>query len=188
MKKYFLIAVSFLAAIFTIWYMNFGSLTDNSGALSVTGLDHPVYFTIWGVLTFTGIYGNLLLSYKKLIPNIYFQYIFFVLSAIGMFLTLICDFDYSIYIQYILHCIGSMLFSVSTGICVFLLFFLNYKRNKLFSVFTYIIGSILIIDLILLLIFKENALIEAVPVLFALIILPVLNFSNVFKDKKYASR
>ncbi|MDE6111543.1 MAG: hypothetical protein K2F65_06480 [Eubacterium sp.] len=188
MKKYLFITVSILAVIFTIWYMHFGSLTENSGALSVTGLDHPVYFTIWGVLTFTGIYANLLLAYKKLLPKVHFQYIFFGLSAIGMLLTLSCDFDYSIYIQYVLHCFGSLLFSVSTATCVFLLFFLNAKRNKVFTYFTWIIGTILIADLILLLIFKESALIEAVPVLFALIVLPILNFSTLFKDKEYASR
>ncbi|MDE6723777.1 MAG: hypothetical protein K2J55_06225 [Eubacterium sp.] len=187
MKKYFLIIVSLLSVIFTIWYMHFGSLTENSGALSVTGLEHPVYFTIWGILTFTGIYGNLLLAYKKLLPKVFFQFIFLVLSAIGMILTLSCDFDYAKEIQYILHCCGSLVFSVSTGTCVFLLFFLNAKRNKTFAYFTYIIGSILIVDLILLLIFKETALIETVPVIFALIILPVLNFTSLFKEKEYAS-
>ncbi|MDE6658574.1 MAG: hypothetical protein K2K01_00475, partial [Eubacterium sp.] len=105
----------------------------------------------------------------------------------GMILTLSCDFDYAIYIQYVLHCFGSLLFSVSTSTCVFLLFFLNYKRNKMFSVFTIIIGFILITDLILLLIFKETALIESVPVLFALIILPLLNFTSMFKDKEYVA-
>ncbi|MDE5604290.1 MAG: hypothetical protein K2I73_01765 [Eubacterium sp.] len=183
-----LIITSAFAVVFTLWYLHFGSLTENSGALSVTGIEHPVYFTIWGVLTFAGIYGNLMFAYKKLLPKLHFKYIFFALSAIGMSLTLSCDFDYSIYIQYVLHCFGSLLFSVSTGTCVFLLFFLNYKRNKMFSVFTIIIGFILIADLILLLIFKETALIESVPVLFALIILPVLNFTSMFKDKEYASR
>ncbi|MDE5996166.1 MAG: hypothetical protein K2G56_04545, partial [Eubacterium sp.] len=133
-------------------------------------------------------YGNLLLAYKKLLPNLHFQFIFFALSAIGMLLTLSCDVDYSIYIQYVLHCIGSLLFSISTGTCVFLLLFLNARRNKVFTCFSWMIGAILITDLILLLIFKETALIEAVPVLFGLIILPILNFSTLFKDKEYASR
>ncbi len=188
MKKALLISISVFAAVFTIWYMHFGSLTENSGALSVTGLEHPVYFTVWGVLTFCGIFGNLLFSYKRLLPKNHFQYVFFSLSAIGMILTLSCDFDYLSYTQYVLHCIGSLLFSVSTGICVFLLFFLNFKRNRIFMAFTYIIGFILITDLVLLLIFKETALIEAVPVLFALIILPILNFTELFKDREYAAR
>lgn len=58
----------------------------------------------------------------------------------------------------------------------------------MFATFTYIIGLLLITDLILLLIFQENALIEAVPILFALILLPTLNFTNLFKEKAYAAR
>ena len=88
MRKAFIIVISVLAVLFTLWYMHFGSLTENSGALSVTGLSHPVYFTIWGILTFCGIFSNLLLAYKKFLPKQNFQYIFFVLSAVGMILTL----------------------------------------------------------------------------------------------------
>lgn len=188
MRKAFIIVISVLAVLFTLWYVHFGSLTENSGALSVTGLSHPVYFTIWGILTFCGIFSNLLLAYKKFLPKQNFQYIFFVLSAVGMILTLAFDFDYSLYFQYILHCLGSLLFSVSTAGCVFLLFFLNFGKSKMFKIFTVIIGAVLIIDLGMLLMFKETALIEVVPVLFALIILPVLNFTSFFKDKEYASR
>lgn len=188
MRKVLNIAVSAIAVVFTLWYMHFGSLTENNGAFSVTGLSHPVYFTIWGILTFCGIFGNLFFAYKRFLPNCNFQYILFVISAVGMILTLAFDFDYSLYVQYILHCMGSLLFSISTAAGVFLLFFLNFSKSKMFKIFTYIIGAVLMIDLGMLLIFKETALIEAVPVLFALIILPVLNFTSFFKEKEYASR
>ncbi len=105
-----------------------------------------------------------------------------------MLFTLICDFDYAKETEYLLHCCGSLTFSVSTGCCVFLLFLMNYAKNKKFALFTYIIGGILITDFILLLIFKENALIETGPVIFALILLPVLNFTDLFKEKEYAAR
>ena len=105
-----------------------------------------------------------------------------------MLLTLLCDFDYSKRTGYLLHCAGSLTFSVLTGVCVFLLFLLNYKKNRLYAAFTYIVGAILILDLILLLIFKQNALIEAVPVIFALVILPIHNFTDLFKEKINASR
>lgn len=188
MKNAVLIIISAAAFIFTLWYMQLGSLTDNSGALSKTGLIHPFYFTVWGCLTFSGIYGNLIFSYKAFLKKYRFQYFFCFISAIGMILTLTCDFDYSKQTEYLLHCCGSLVFSISTGVCVFLLFILNYTKSKIFAGFTYIIGGILITDLILLIIFKENALIEAVPVIFALIILPVLNFTDLFKEKEYAAR
>ena len=188
MNKAIMIFLSAFAFIFTLWYMQFGSLIENSGALSRTGLVHPVYFSIWGISAFAAIYANLLFAYKTLLHKHKFQYVLFSVSAIGMILTLACDFDYSKKLQYILHCSGSLTFSVLTGICVFMLFLLNYHKSKMFAVFTYIIGLLLITDLILLLIFQENALIEAVPILFALVLLPTLNFTNLFKEKAYAAR
>lgn len=188
MRKILLIIVCAIAIAFTLWYIHLGSGIEHNCALSKIGLYYPEKFTVWGILTFIGIYGNLLHAYKTLLEKYKFQYLFCFLSAIGMILTLACDFDYSKQTEYILHCCGSLVFSVSTSICVFLLFFLNFSKSKRFAVFTYIIGTILIADLICLLIFKENALIETVPVIFALIILPLLNFTDLFKEKAYASR
>ena len=188
MKKAILVFLSALALVYTLWYMHFGSLTDNSGALSTTGLSHPVAFTIWGVLTFFALYSNILYAYAELPRKHKFQYILCGVSAVGMALTLTCDFDYAKRTEYLLHCIGSLTFSVLTGVCVFVLFLLNYKKSKLYAVFTYIIGAILIVDLIMLIIFNENALIETVPVIFALITLPIVNFTDLFKEKTYASR
>lgn len=188
MNKAIMIFLSAFAFLFTVWYMQFGNLIENSGALSKTGLIHPVYFSIWGISAFAAIYTNLLFAYKTLLHKHKFQYILFSFSAIGMILTLACDFDYSKKLQYMLHCAGSLTFSVLTGICVFMLFLLNYRKSRIFAIFTYIIGLLLITDLILLLIFQENALIEAVPILFALVLLPILNFTNLFKEKAYAAR
>lgn len=188
MKKVILIFLSAIALVYTLWYMHFGSLVDNSGALSTTGLSHPVAFTVWGVLTFAALYSNILYAYAQLPNKHKFQYCLCGVSAIGMILTLACDFDYYKQTEYLLHCAGSLAFSILTGICVFALFLLNYKRSKLFAIFTYIIGAILIIDLIMLIIFKQNALIETVPVIFALVTLPIVNFTDLFKEKAYAAR
>lgn len=168
--------------------MHFGSLTENSGALSKTGLVHPILFAIWGAVTFAALYSNIIFAYKILLNKYKYQYLCCIASAAGMVLTVSCDFDYSERLQYFLHCAGTLTFSVLTSICVFLLFLFNYRRSRLFAAFTYIIGSILICDLVLLIIFKENALIEAVPIIFVLTLLPVMNFSNLFKEKAYASR
>ena len=92
-----------------------------------------------------------------------------------MILTLCCDFDYDIKIQYWLHCIGSMTFSIVSGITVFMLFLL--KRDY---VLTSITGVILIADLILLLIFKETALIELMPIFAGYIL---LNIHNMRREK-----
>ncbi len=188
MKKIMLIILSVCAGIYTVWYMHFGSLTQNSGALSSTGLKHPVLFAVWGILVFTALYSNILYAYRVFSKPRRFQYYICAVSALGMALTLFCDFDYLKRTEYLLHCAGSLTFSVLTGVCVFLIFLLNYKNGRLYAVFTYIVGAILLCDLALLLIFKQTALIEAVPVLFALVIMPIHNFTDLFKEKANASR
>ena len=103
-----------------------------------------------------------------------------------MILTITCRFDYSLKAEYYLHCTGSLCFSALTGISVFSVFLISFKKSNYFKVLTIIIGLILIVDLVLLLIYKETALIEAIPVLFGLIILPVtaLKYRNINQKTK----
>ncbi|MGN0528277.1 MAG: hypothetical protein ACI4IE_04015, partial [Eubacterium sp.] len=74
------------------------------------------------------------------------------------------------------HCIGSLTFSAVSGITVFLLFLLNFKKSFMFKVFTCITGVILVVDLICLFIFKETGLIEALPIFAGYIMLMITNF------------
>lgn len=186
MKKYLIITISVMSVLLTIWMLHYGNPVDNSGALSKIGLTHPFLFSCWGVLTFLALYANIILGIKKADRLIKPVYILTFISAIGMILTLCCDFDYNKIVQYYLHCIGSMLFSIITGMLVFALFAINFKKSVLHKIATVIIGIILLSDLILLLIFKETGLIEAVPVIFGLITLPIFNF--LIKDKKHVTQ
>lgn len=186
MTKKILIITSLAAISLTLWLMHFGSITDNSGALSKTGLNHPVLFTVWGTITYIALHANTLYGLKKIKK---LNKLFCTLSAfagVGMLLTLACDFDYSLRIQYYFHCVGSLAFSAVTGIMVFILFLFQFNKNRFYRAFTIIIGLILFIDLILLIIYQETALIEAVPIIFGLIILPIFNFY--IKDKEYAAQ
>lgn len=186
MKKYIILAISVCAVIFTLWFMHFGELTTNSGALSKTGLIHPIYFTIWGLLTYTALYANIIFLYNKQFPKAKLPYLSAGIALIGMILTLSCKFDFSLKLQYYLHCAGSLTFSIITGICVFALYLLNFRKSFTYKIVTIITGSILVADGILLLIFKQNALIEAVPIIFALIAMPLTIFKE--KDKAYAAQ
>ena len=192
MKEKTLILSSAIAIIYTIWYMHFGELTTNAGALSKTGLRHPVYFAIWGLLTYTALHFGILYTQSLLYKIQKYQYALSAIALLGMILTITCRFDYSLKAEYYLHCAGSLCFSALTGISVFSVFLINFKKSNYFKVLTIIIGLILIVDLVLLLIYKETALIEAIPVLFGLIILPVtaLKYRDIKqndKDFQYAS-
>lgn len=175
-----------IALFLTLWLMHYGSLTENSGALSKTGLIYPVTFTIWAIFTYFALHIHIIYGLKKINKDYKIFYILSALAGIGMLLTLACDFDYSLKVQYYLHCAGSLAFSSITGIMVFVLFLFQFHKSPLYKIFTIIIGLILLGDTVFLLIYQETALIEAVPILFGLITLPLFNFYN--KDKEYAAR
>lgn len=186
MKKLIYTSISVLSIMLTLWLMHYGSLTENSGALSKTGLVHPIAFAIWCAAVYSALHLNILYGLKKINRNNTYFYVLSAAAGIGMLLTAVCDFDYSLKVQYYLHCAGSLSFSAISGVMVFLLLLFQKNKSKFHRVTTIIIGTILTGDFILLLIFQENALIEAVPVIFGLIILPIFNFY--IKDKEYAAQ
>ncbi|MFR5876722.1 MAG: hypothetical protein ACLUFN_09565 [Eubacterium sp.] len=174
MKKLFGILFSVIAFIYTVWYMHFGVPYLNSGALSKIGLYHHTYFVIWGFLTFLALCYNTVLAYTRYTKSrVYIPLLVF--SAVGMLLTLSFDFDFSKKPDYYFHCAGSLAFSVLMGITIFVLFALCYKKDKIFKVFSVITAVILIADLVCLIIYKETALIETLPVFAGYIMLCIVN-------------
>ena len=173
MKRTISCVLSAIATAYTIWYMHFGTPYKNSGALSKIGFEHhgllpsPIPSQIPLAMAITLAYQKYLKT-KAYIPLL-------AISGIGMILTLTNDFDYDNKVQYFLHCTGSLTFSAVTGITIFLLFLLNYKKGRIFKIFTYITVIILIADLICLLIFKETGLIEALPIFAGYLLLGIVN-------------
>lgn len=171
MKKIMCITLCIIAAVYSVWYASLGGFLGNEGALSKIGLDHPILFAIWGILTFAALGINIVIGFVETKYNFYIFLL--VIAFIGMMLTLIFDFDYTKKPDYYLHCGGSLTFSVVMGITVFLLFLLK-KR----FVLVIITGSILFGDLMLLIIFKETAIIELLPIFSGYIMLCIHNFAE----------
>lgn len=171
MKKIICIALCIISAAYSFWYASLGGFSGNDGALSKIGLEHPVLFAIWGILTFAALSANIITGYMK---TKYKFYIFLLTIAfIGMMFTLIFDFDYKIMPDYYLHCGGSLTFSAVMGVTVFMLFLLT-KRYVL----TVITGIILFGDLMLLIVFKETAIIELAPIFLGYVMLCIHNFAE----------
>lgn len=189
MKILFNSLLSLFAVVYTLFYMSLNDLTTNDGALSKTGLTHPFLFFIWGALIYCALYLNIFALAKSFYKITNFHIIFAVSSLIGMAFTLFFKFDYSLKFQYFMHCAGSLIFSVCTGTEVFITYLYGFKKNTINAVLTIIIALLLIADLILLIIFKQNALIEAVPVIFALIAMPATLAYNTLKkrNKEFAN-
>ena len=164
MKKLFCLLTSIIAAVYSIGYASIGGFVGNSGALSKIGLEHPVLFSVWGLLTYSALALNIVIGFRKTKYKFYIALL--IISLIGMLLTIGFDFDYDKHSEYMLHCIGSLTFSAVTGITVFLLFLLSKSYTLTIS------------DLILLIIFKETAMIELMPIFAGYIMLCIHNLKK----------
>lgn len=173
-KKIFCIFLSAAAVIYSIYYASLGGFKGYSGALSKIGLQHPVLFAIWGLLTCTALFYNITAALRE--NKFKFHYPMLAAAGVGMLLTVTFDFDYDKRMQYILHCAGSLSFSALTGITVVILFIV--KKDYIFAAVS---GAVLAADLIMLIIFKETAFIELTPIFAGLI---MLNIHNLKKEKK----
>lgn len=180
MRNVILSVCSAAVSAYTIWYMSFGDVTANSGALSKIGLVHPVLFAVWGAATYALLYLLIHTAFKRYTDYRFYHWLMAV-SGVGMLLTLTCDFDYDKRLQWFLHCAGSLAFSAVTGITVFLFFLLCAKKDKIFLVITFIVGAVLLGDTVFLVIFKETALIETVPIFVGY---AVLNITMYKKEAK----
>ncbi len=174
-KKGFCLLTVTIAVLITVYYLTFGGIKGNESALSTVGLEHRVWFCLWGISTYIALAFNIHTAFAK--TKYKFYIILLIISALGMILTLTCDFDYDKYPQYLAHCIGSLAFSGVMGVSVFLAFLLSKKY-----LLSLISATILITDLIMLLIFKETALIETVPIFSGYIML-LINNLTARKDK-----
>lgn len=171
MKKFICLFSCIVSGVYSVCYASLGGFCGNSGALSKIGLAHPVLFAVWGILTYFALALNIIIGFKRTKYKFYIALL--VIALIGICLTVIFDFDYSKHNEYILHCVGSLTFSAVMGITVFLLFLVN--KAYFFAVLS---GLILITDLILLVIFKETALIELTPIFAGYIMLSIYNLKK----------
>lgn len=171
MKNFICPALSIIAAVYSVCYASLGGFKGNSSAMSKIGLEHPILFAVWGVLTFIALAVNIIIGYRKTKYKFYIALL--ILSLIGMALTILCDFDYDKYGEYILHCAGSLTFSAVMGITVFLLFLLSRSY-----VLAAVSGVLLVADFILLIIYKETAFIELMPIFSGYILLYIHNMKK----------
>lgn len=168
MKRIICILLCIISAIYSVIYASLGGFLGNEGALSKIGLEHPILFAVWGCLTVIALGVNITVGFMK--TKYKFYILLLIIGIIGMALTLCFDFDYDKKPDYYLHCIGSLAFSAVMGITVFLLFLLT--KNYLFASIS---AVVLFVDLMLLIIFKETAIIELAPIFAGYIMLSIHN-------------
>ncbi|MBQ9228013.1 MAG: hypothetical protein IJ168_04190 [Eubacterium sp.] len=166
--------LSLIAVIYTVWYMHFDKPWTNDGALSTIGLTHRWLFTLWGLLTLSALSLGVIAAFRT-----YHQTRLYIpllaVSAAGMVLTLSCRFAYRYHTEYILHCIGSLTFSVTMSVTVFLVFLLGWKKHFIFRLFAVLTAVITLTDTVFLITVQETGLIETVPIFAGYLMLGAVN-------------
>lgn len=132
----------------------------------------PVLFALWGAGTYGVLYLLLYTMYNKqkrrgLCHGLVLP------AGVGMVLTVCCPFEFERHTLWLLHCIGSLAFSVLSGVAIFLCFFVFIQKGRFWQCATVFWAALMIGDLILLLIYKETGLIEAMPVLTGVVLLNI---------------
>lgn len=173
--------------IYTVWYISHGNIFENSGALSTIGLDYPVLFAVWGVTSQITIALNTKNLYSNIPKKFKFTNILIALSTIGILFTVIFKFDYDLKVNYYLHCAGAFSFTVFNFLNIILYFIINYKKSSVYRFSALFCFSAIITSLVLLIITKETALNESIP-LFTAYIIFIINIifhgRNICKNSK----
>lgn len=84
-------------------------------------------------------------------------------------------------IFYWIHVATAILFSVLLFASIALCLVFMFKRNRAYKVLTIVLFSLLLIDIVLLAVFKQMALFESIPLVLCYVALLFTNFTDTFK-------
>lgn len=157
------IGLLIVSTVYTAWYMQLGSIFENSGALSTIGLEHRLLFAVWGVLAQGAMIVNIETMYRSAGISLKFYKILLIASTVGIGMTLVFPFDYDLRAFYVLHCTGAFLFTGANSGAILAYFILRRKVHPAFWVLFGLGCAVLAASLILLLITKETAFNETLP-------------------------
>lgn len=185
----YLLGFNFLSA-----YARDGSAATFSDKLhyvtaSMIGLVHPWCFKLWGILTGTALFTNILYSYRRYGFQSKLGVILGSIGVTAIYLSLNCpslgetkDFSDP---RCIAHWGGALLFAVLIAApLVIFLFRMSQREKGRFRAAFYIFVAILALMVILLIAVGKSATIENLPIFAGFILLYMLNFTDFFVEKK----
>lgn len=158
-----------------------------SGTASEIGLKHPIAFKFWGVTSGSALACNLCYMYShNEFKNKKAKIAGYVCMVLGVISIMTCVHVPSTRVfglQMIVHWGTALSFALffATAIILFLVFPKN--ENKQYKLTAIIFGLILLAIVIALLIFDKNGFIESLPMWVAYIIIFLINFTPVYKNK-----
>lgn len=156
---------------------------------SMIGLQYPWHFKMWGIFASESVFVNTLYVFRK---NNCYNPLYIVLGSLGsaaIFMTInLPSMGEGLYLnsaRCLGHWGGALLFAVLCAApLVLFLFKKTREKNKKYAVTFFIFAAILAAMLILLVTVGKSAMIENLPMWAAYVVLFLINFTNVFEDKK----
>ena len=156
---------------------------------SMIGLQYPWHFKMWGIFASESVFVNTLYVFRK---NNYYNPVNIVLGSLGsaaIFMTInLPSMGEGLYLnsaRCLGHWGGALLFAVLCAApLVLFLFKKTREKNKKYAVTFVIFAAILAAMLVLLVTVGKSAMIENLPMWAAYVVLFLINFTNVFEDKK----
>ena len=188
-NRYFCMIWLFIGVGFITW---FGSLEVTYLGVeyarfvktaSVIAMVHPYLYYFWVIFTIVSLWLNISYMYRH---NGYDG----KAGKVSMYLGFICiivtkiiphedDFNW----RMVVHWTAALAFGVFCAASIILFLINKSKTNKRFLITLVAFVAVLVIMIVLLLLFAENGAIETLPIWCAYLILYLVNFTNIYKQK-----
>lgn len=153
---------------------------------SMIGLDYPWLFRLWGIMTAISIALNTVYMYKRYSYSNKGGYACLILSAACIFTTTWIPSTEEFGLQLVAHWSTALLFGVFDAIAIALLLLHKSKEHKGFRITFYVFLGMLALMIALLVAFGKNGVIESIPMWGAYAVLYLVNFTDLYIEKKPA--
>ena len=188
-SRYFCMAWLIAAVAFITW---FGALKVTYLGVeyprfvrtaSVIAMVHPYLYYFWVIFTIVSLWLNISYMYRHNGYNGKAGRITMYLSFICIIITKIVPHEDDFNWRMIVHWSAALTFGVFCAASIILFLFNKSKTNKRFLVTLLLFIAVLAAMIVLLILFKENGAIETLPIWCAYLILFLVNFTNIYKQK-----
>lgn len=179
-----------LLVVSFIYFTVYGFLENPflpSGTASEIGLKYPLAFKFWGVTSGSALACNLCYMYlHNEFKNNKVKIIGYVCMALGVVCIMTCVHVPSTRVfglQMIVHWGTALSFALFFAIALILFLVFPKDKNKKYFITTIVFGALLLCIVIALIIWGKNGFIESLPMWAAYVIIFLVNFTPLYKNK-----
>ena len=170
-----------------VYNVIFGCVRNPLGeenTISWIGYDHPFAFLVWGGLTAAAFFLNISYLYHR------YHYAgkigtisLYTAPMMAMTVIFINDWGW----EHVLHWIGAIGFIALNGAALLLFFLHHFKTHISYKITSFAVAGMLLAMLVILLTVGKSGLLELVPMWIAMILLFLVNFTEIYPVTEQAA-